>query len=259
MTQKQLADRLGVTDKAVSKWERGKGQPDINYLQPLAEALNVSVSELLKGETENPASSADDNEDGDEAIVQKTLDYASSVYSTRSKSMPRIMMFAFLALGLAGIITTSIVDFALNGGFTWSLLPISAIVFSWLCVLPPLFFSKRGIDTMLLSISIFILPFLYIICKLTGRAWFVAVGIPMSISGLAMVWLIRAVFATRLSIWNKLALSVLIAAAGSIIIDFMLGKVLSDGGFDIWSLMAVAILVVVAILLFGIGRIRKSG
>ena len=50
MTQAQLAERIGVSDKAVSKWETAKGLPDISLLQPLAAALGVSVIELMNGE-----------------------------------------------------------------------------------------------------------------------------------------------------------------------------------------------------------------
>ena len=50
LTQSQLAERIGVTDKAVSRWETGKGFPDVSLLQPLAEALGTSVTELLAGE-----------------------------------------------------------------------------------------------------------------------------------------------------------------------------------------------------------------
>ena len=46
MTQAELATKIKVTDKAVSRWERGLGFPDINSLEPLAEALGVSVLEL---------------------------------------------------------------------------------------------------------------------------------------------------------------------------------------------------------------------
>ena len=52
LTQQQLADKLGITDKAVSKWERGISYPDITLLRRLADALAVSVSELLGGERE---------------------------------------------------------------------------------------------------------------------------------------------------------------------------------------------------------------
>ena len=51
MTQLQLAEKLGVSDKTVSKWETGKGYPDITLLEPIAEALQVSVTELISGNT----------------------------------------------------------------------------------------------------------------------------------------------------------------------------------------------------------------
>jgi len=49
-TQKQLADKLGVSDKAVSRWECGKGFPDVSLMIPLCELLGISVNELLCGE-----------------------------------------------------------------------------------------------------------------------------------------------------------------------------------------------------------------
>ena len=51
VTQLQLADKLGVSDKTISKWETGKGYPDITLLEPIANALAVSVAELLSGNT----------------------------------------------------------------------------------------------------------------------------------------------------------------------------------------------------------------
>lgn len=50
MTQKELADLLNITDRAVSKWERGLCAPDISLLEPLAVILNVNVSDLISGE-----------------------------------------------------------------------------------------------------------------------------------------------------------------------------------------------------------------
>jgi len=49
-TQKQLAELLSVSDKAVSKWETQKGLPDISLLEPIAKTLGISISELLSGE-----------------------------------------------------------------------------------------------------------------------------------------------------------------------------------------------------------------
>ena len=49
LTQKELAEKLEVTDKAISRWETGKGLPDTSLLKPLAEIFGVSVGELLSG------------------------------------------------------------------------------------------------------------------------------------------------------------------------------------------------------------------
>ncbi|MCR4960447.1 MAG: helix-turn-helix domain-containing protein [Lachnospiraceae bacterium] len=64
LTQKELADRLGVSDKTVSKWETCNGMPDVAMLKPLCDALGISLNELLSGERlsdENFADRAEDN------------------------------------------------------------------------------------------------------------------------------------------------------------------------------------------------------
>ena len=50
MTQAELGEKIGVSSKSVSKWETGKGLPDISLLQPLAQALGISLIELVNGE-----------------------------------------------------------------------------------------------------------------------------------------------------------------------------------------------------------------
>ena len=55
MTQLQLAEKLGVTDKTISKWETAKGYPDITLLEPIAEIFKISVTELISG---NPINNA---------------------------------------------------------------------------------------------------------------------------------------------------------------------------------------------------------
>ena len=50
LTQRDLAEQIGVSDKTISKWETGKGLPDITLLEPLSAALGISVTELLAGD-----------------------------------------------------------------------------------------------------------------------------------------------------------------------------------------------------------------
>jgi len=50
MTQQELADRIGVTDKAISKWENGRGMPDLSLMKPLCKELGITINELISGE-----------------------------------------------------------------------------------------------------------------------------------------------------------------------------------------------------------------
>ena len=64
MTQKELAEQVGVSDKAVSKWECGNGMPEISILMPLCQTLQVNVNELLSGErlsNDNYSEKAEEN------------------------------------------------------------------------------------------------------------------------------------------------------------------------------------------------------
>ena len=70
-TQKTLAEKLFVSDKAVSKWERGLSMPDISLLAPLSDILGISVTELLEGKKIDSASSIKTEEV--ETIVKKAL------------------------------------------------------------------------------------------------------------------------------------------------------------------------------------------
>ena len=50
MTQQELADKIGVTDRAISKWENGRGMPDLSLMKPLCQELGISINELISGE-----------------------------------------------------------------------------------------------------------------------------------------------------------------------------------------------------------------
>lgn len=50
MTQQELADKIGVTDRAISKWENGRGMPDLSLMKPLCDVLGITLNELISGE-----------------------------------------------------------------------------------------------------------------------------------------------------------------------------------------------------------------
>ena len=91
ITQKELAERIGVTNKAVSRWETGKGFPDVSVLKPLSEALNVTITELINGESSVPETV---QEQSDNAILE-TIAYSKSM---SRKTISMLLLLAGLLL-----------------------------------------------------------------------------------------------------------------------------------------------------------------
>ena len=98
LTQMQLAEKLGITDKAVSKWERGVAMPDTSIMMELCEILGISVNELFSGEKANMENNNQKNE-------QLLLDMAKELEKKNKtiwSSMWAIMIVSITGL-LAGI------------------------------------------------------------------------------------------------------------------------------------------------------------
>lgn len=92
LTQKELAEKLEVTDKAISRWETGKGLPDTSLLKPLAEIFGVSVGELLSGKR------MDDSQIKNQAdhIILESLSYEE-----RQEKWKGILRYVFLGILVA--------------------------------------------------------------------------------------------------------------------------------------------------------------
>lgn len=91
MTQKELAEKLSVTDKAISRWETGKGFPDVSMLKNLSEVLGVSITEIVNGEKTTPENV---EEKSDNAIV------AALSYSKNMKKKVIGILLLISGLGL---------------------------------------------------------------------------------------------------------------------------------------------------------------
>lgn len=96
LTQKQLAEQLNVTDKAVSKWETGNGAPDIALLSSLAKTLNVSVAELLDGEY------SEESDVQSEKIIIEALQKAKK---TQIKAIISVLTTLVIIFTLVNIVT----------------------------------------------------------------------------------------------------------------------------------------------------------
>ena len=114
-TQSELAAQLHVTDKAVSRWERGIGFPDITNLEPLANALSISLIELMKVESDSK-----DEELVDQSALQHTIAIAKAQKKQQSnKWIAALMVYLACKAGYTIFIDQTPMDY--NG------LPIIAV------------------------------------------------------------------------------------------------------------------------------------
>lgn len=150
LTQTQLAEKLNITDRAISKWERGKSMPDSSIMLELCGILGITVNELLSGEKVNMENVDTFQKKADENLIELKKKDENNL----TKNM--VVSIIFSATLLIGILVCAICDIAISGTFTWSLIPISSIIFAWVISFPITILGKRGIIGSLLSLSLFI-------------------------------------------------------------------------------------------------------
>lgn len=121
MTQADLAAKINVTDKAVSRWERGLGFPDINTIEPLAEALDLSVLEIMKSEKMNEVSEVETS------VVNDVIEIAKSQQKRERKRI-------FLICGIAAVLVLFVLYLDLWTSVTAN--GIDAIIMSFMVFLP---------------------------------------------------------------------------------------------------------------------------
>lgn len=106
-TQKELAENLMVTDKAISRWETGKGLPDTSLLKPLGDVLGVSVTELLSGKKIEEV----DMKERADNIILKALNYSKRMLAS-------VISVTIFIIGIAFIISPL---FLASKSYIWTL------------------------------------------------------------------------------------------------------------------------------------------
>ena len=117
LTQMQLAEMLGITDRAVSKWERGKAMPDASIMLRLCEILKITVTDLLNGEKINM-----ENNSTNEKLL---LDLAKEI-EEKNKTIWS-SMWAIMTVCIVGLIAGLLVSAFLIPAGPWQLVAILAI------------------------------------------------------------------------------------------------------------------------------------
>jgi transcriptional regulator with XRE-family HTH domain len=144
MTQKDLAAKIQVTDKAVSKWERGLGFPDINTIEVLAEALDVSITELMKSERLN-----------ENALMEEPVDNVIQVAKADIEERHKIIIYTFAAT----TVLLTVLEILLSIEWNADKLQLKAGI-PWMAIIPGILMIFYGI-----------------VCKIRGKKSFGAPAI----------------------------------------------------------------------------------
>ncbi len=252
LTQAQLAEKLNITDRAISKWETGKSMPDSSIMLELCEILGITVNELLSGEKvdmENYEERADEN-----LITLKKKD---------ENNMTKNMMISILfsVVSLTGIMVCLICDIAISGGLTWSQIPVSSIVFAWVISFPIIIMGKKGIIGSLISISVFTIPYLFLLSSFVKVKQVFSLGAVLALISIVYLWIIYIIF-SRIGKTKKLAalgIAFLSAIVLLFVINIVLSKTIAEPIFDVWDIMTVFILILLAFIAFICDYAKKRG
>ena len=131
LTQAQLSEKLGITDKAVSKWERGVSMPDSSIMLELCDILGISVNELLSGEKIDMENSEQKNE-------QLLLDMAKEV-EKRNKTI-WTSMWVLMGVCIVGLLAGCAVAAFLIPEGIWQAVAVIGLVIAFL---PPCFYALK--------------------------------------------------------------------------------------------------------------------
>jgi len=250
ITQKELARQLHITDKAVSKWERGLSCPDITLLTSIADILGVTTSELLNGARAEAVSPANQNTD---SPIDKALFYAERTSKKKMADFLNITAAAFSASLLLAIAVCIICDMAITGHLTWSLYVISSCIFTWLVFFPLVKKGIKGIRLCLVSLSVLIIPFLFVLSRIIGENPFMMpISIRASLFSIVWLWFVYLLFIKlRDKKLYAAAYALLSSIPLSLAINISVSLILGEPVLDAWDLLScILILLLAGALLF---------
>ncbi len=254
MTQTQLAEKLNITDRAISKWERGKSMPDSSIMLELCGILGITVNELLSGEKVNMENVDTFQKKADENLIELKKKDENNL----TKNM--VVSIIFSATLLIGILVCAICDIAISGTFTWSLIPISSIIFAWVISFPITILGKRGIIGSLLSLSLFIFLYLYILGELVEVREVFSIGSVMSAISIIYLWSIFAVFfRLRTRKWLALGITFLITIPYTLVVNISLSRLIGEKVVDVWDILTIFILLIAAFSVFVCDYAKRKG
>jgi peptidoglycan/LPS O-acetylase OafA/YrhL len=167
------------------------------------------------------------------------------------------MLFTLACFVAAGVCL--IVDMAINRQITWAVCPLLSIAFGW-AVLSPLSAKKQGVLLSLGTATLLILPYLYLLNKITAAMdWFAPIGLPSTIAGIIALWILFFLFRfAKINIWGKLAIAVfLLGAVIGPVVNYFVDTNMGQNPFS-WDTFLTVIVAVAVSAALGISGYVKS-
>ena len=163
-TQKQLGNLINVSDKAVSKWERGIGCPDISLLLPLSEALKMSIDELIGGTVVDKS---------EKKTVQNLINYTKIKAIENKERIIKISYLFITIVMMIGIFVPCLCNYYLNHSFTWSIISSAAIIYAWIILTVLVQAKENVVIKAIIVASIGVIPLLYVVSvQVYSLDWF---------------------------------------------------------------------------------------
>lgn len=245
LTQAQLAERLNITDRAVSKWETGKSLPDSSIMLALCEILGITADQLLSG----------GREDRTAAPVPSLPKETAWRVPRRGERRWRLALL--LTGGLfTGVLVCFICDTALSGGLSWSRIVALSCAYGWAAAFPCVILKRGRPAGSLLSLSLFTIPYLYGLSHLLRVPAVFPVGTAMAAISLPFLWLMYAAFRRMGRSSRALGTACLLLAGLTASVNGALYLLEAAPPPDAWTGMNVLLLLLAAAVCFTWRRTR---
>lgn len=257
LTQKELADKLNITNKAISKWERGISCPDISLLIPLSDILEVTTNEILNGQREEVS---DINKDVDKK-VKKTLTYMVDISSEKSKKYLNYIFLGVTFSLIISMIICLICDYVLYDSFSWSLVVSASCILSWFIILP-FFKSKRDkVKSVTISITLSIIPYLFVLSILLKNNLIFSLGSIIAVLSIIYIWILYYLYTKmKHKKFKATGMAFLLLIPLSLSINHIANYFIGPDPFEVFNAIINTIsAIIVALVCFSMSKKRNEG
>lgn len=220
--------------------------PDSSIMLQLCEILGITVNELLSGEKMETG--------GDDGTYEKKADENLLILKKRDENNSNrnaIISIVFSGILFLGALVCVICDLAITGRLTWSPVPLSSILFSWIILFPALAYGKKGVLGSCISLSIFIFPYLLALSRLLHVREVLTIGGAAAVISVIYLWLLVGIF--RKLVGRKLmaaGIVFLLAVPFLFIMNGALSVLIAEPLFDVWDVLTVSLLFIAAFAFF---------